>query len=80
MQEDCEHLARVTAAECGFEAVRWWQDHDKPQLLRIEAQRRIGKDRITVIFTTLMPEAGLPFMTALVSASGEPGGEERQLF
>jgi len=69
MQEDCEHLARVTAAEFGFEAIRWWQDYEKPQLLRIEAQHQIGTDRITVIFTKLMPESWLPLITALVLTS-----------
>ena len=71
--EDCEQLARVTAAECGFEVVRWWQDHDTPHLLRIEAHHRVGKDCITVVFTTLLPEAWLPLITRLVT-----GAEERE--
>jgi hypothetical protein len=70
VMEDWEYLAQVTAAELGFAVVRWWQDNERPQLLRIEAEHQIGTDHITVVFTTLMPEAGLPFIR-VVGASRE---------
>jgi len=69
MKEEFEQLAQVTAAELGYEVVHYWQDDQEPRLLRIEAQHKIGKDRITVIFTKLIPESWLPLMTALVSAA-----------
>ena len=70
VMEDWEYLAQVTAAELGFEVVRWWQDNERPQLLRIEAEHQIGKDHITAVFTTLMPESWLPFIR-VVGASRE---------
>ena len=67
MNEEYELLARVTAAELGYEVVRWWQDAQEPYLLRVEAQHKVGKDCITVIFTKLLLESWLLLVTAVVA-------------
>jgi hypothetical protein len=71
--EDLGYLAQVTAAELGFEAVRWWQDNRKPHLLCIEAQHQVGKDCVRVLFTKFLPEYGTPVVTVLASTPTEPG-------
>jgi hypothetical protein len=75
MREDCAHLAQVTAAECGFVALRWWQDERKPHLLCIEAQHQVGEDCIRVILVKFLPEYGPPIVTVLASPPMEPGAQ-----
>src|SRR5262249_44824656 len=69
MQEDWETLAHVTAAELGFQAVRWWQDQQAPHLLRIAAWHAVGTERMPVLFTKLLPDFSPLLGTGSAAAS-----------
>lgn len=56
-QQDLGEIATATAADVGYEAIRWWIDEAKPSRLRVQARPRSGSSSVTLILLALLPEA-----------------------
>lgn len=56
-QKELGELATATAADVGYEALRWWIDEAKPSQLRVQARPRFGSPFVTIILLALLPES-----------------------
>ena len=56
-QEELNAIATATAADVGYEAIRWWLDEAKPSRLRVQVRPRSGFPSVTLILLASLPEA-----------------------
>jgi hypothetical protein len=55
-QQELGEIATATAADVGYEAIRWWIDEAKPSRLRVQARPRFGSSSVSIILIALLPE------------------------
>ena len=56
-QKELGEIATATAADVGYEAIRWWIDEARPSRLRVQARPKFGSSSVTIILIALLPEA-----------------------
>ena len=56
-QKELAELATATAADVGYEALRWWIDEERPDRLRVQARSLGGTSSITLILLALLSAA-----------------------
>jgi hypothetical protein len=57
MQKELSEIAKATAADVGYEAIRWWIDEAKPNRLRVQARPISTLSSVTIILIAILPEA-----------------------
>jgi len=56
-QKELSEIATATAADVGYEAIRWWIDEAKPSRLRVQARPISSPASVTIILIAILPEA-----------------------
>mgnify|MGYP003580765329 CR=1 FL=1 len=55
--KDMTELATATAANVGYEAIRWWIDEANPSRLRVEARPLVGFPAVSILLTAVHSQA-----------------------
>ena len=56
-QKELDEIATATAADVGYEALRWWIDEAQPSRLSVHARPRLGSPAVSIILLAPLPEA-----------------------
>ena len=56
-QKELAEIATATAADVGYEAIRWWIDAENPSRLRVQARPLFGSSSVSIILLAHLPEA-----------------------
>ena len=54
--EELNEIATATAADVGYEAIRWWIDEARPSRLHVQARPRFGSPSGSLILIAPLPD------------------------